>query len=141
MILLCRLYGKRDCSQFSKAQLPLAYYVVMWGRSFNWGGIISKQLSLNFAQAESPKHGDPTSFHMVSFLLDVLCAQNTFPGLYLFGKSLRYMSTCILIYSRKIGTRSFILKFVTFSHQGFIFSSLDKSVPCYPNKQRRFLIA
>jgi hypothetical protein len=50
MILFCRLYGEKDCSQFSEAWLPLAYYVAMWGRKFNWGGFISKQLSLNIAK-------------------------------------------------------------------------------------------
>jgi hypothetical protein len=79
MILLCRLYGERDYSQFSEAWLPLAYYVVMWGRKFNWGGVISKQLSLRISQAQSPKPGDPPCFHMVSFLLDVLCATKYLP--------------------------------------------------------------
>jgi hypothetical protein len=81
MIMLCKLYGERDYSQFSEAWIPLAYHVVMWGRKFNWGGIISKQLSLRISQAQSPQPGAPPTFHMVSFLLDVLCAQNTFPGL------------------------------------------------------------
>jgi hypothetical protein len=80
MILLCRLYGERDFSQFLEAWLPLAYHVAMWGKKFNWGGVISKQLSLKIIQAQSPKPGNPPEFHMVSFLLDVLCAHNTFPG-------------------------------------------------------------
>ena len=42
MILMCRLYGERDCSQFEEAFLHLAYYVVMWGKSFNWGGVLYK---------------------------------------------------------------------------------------------------
>jgi hypothetical protein len=81
MILFCRLYDEMDCSQFSKAWLPLAYHVAMWGKTFNWGGVISKQLSLKIAQEQSLKLGNPPEFHMVSFPLDVLCAQNTFLGL------------------------------------------------------------
>jgi hypothetical protein len=65
-------------SQFSKAWFPLAYYVSMWGRIFNWG-IISQQISIIIGKTQTPQLGVSPAFHMVSFLLNVLCACNTFP--------------------------------------------------------------
>jgi len=81
MILLCRLYGERDCSQFFDVWFPLAYHVAMWGKNFNWGGVITKHINMNITQAQYPKSGSPHELHMVSFLLDVLCAKNMFPRL------------------------------------------------------------
>jgi hypothetical protein len=45
MALLYRLHGEKDCSRFSEAWMPLAYTVAISRISFNWGAIISKQLS------------------------------------------------------------------------------------------------
>jgi hypothetical protein len=47
MALIYRLYGEKDFSKFSEAWIPLAYTVAISGRSFNWGAIIPKQLSIN----------------------------------------------------------------------------------------------
>jgi hypothetical protein len=46
MALICLLYGEKDCYIFSKAWMPLAYIVVIFGRGFNWGAIISKKISI-----------------------------------------------------------------------------------------------
>jgi len=51
MALICRLYGEKDCSKFSEAWMPLAYIVAISGSSFNWGVIMSKQLSTYVVQA------------------------------------------------------------------------------------------
>jgi hypothetical protein len=51
MALLCRLHGEKYCSRFSEAWMPLAYTVAISGTSFNWGAIISKQLSTCIRQA------------------------------------------------------------------------------------------
>jgi hypothetical protein len=56
MILLCILYGKNDFSQFTEAWIPLAYTIAMQGKRFNWGAIISKQLSTIIEQAQKPSH-------------------------------------------------------------------------------------
>jgi hypothetical protein len=45
MALLCRLHGEKYCSRFSEAWMPLAFTVAISGTGFNWGAIISKQLS------------------------------------------------------------------------------------------------
>jgi hypothetical protein len=49
--------------------------------SFNWGAIISKQLSTCIRQAQTPKEGETLSFYMASYLLDVICARNVFSGM------------------------------------------------------------
>jgi hypothetical protein len=53
MALLCQLHGEKDCSRFSKAWMPLAYTIAISKTSFNWGAIISKQLSTCILQAQS----------------------------------------------------------------------------------------
>lgn len=60
--------------------MPLAYIVAIFGSSFNWGAIISKQLSTNILQAQTPKDGETPVFHMASYLLDVTCTRNVFTG-------------------------------------------------------------
>jgi hypothetical protein len=81
MALLCRLHGEKDCSRFSEAWMPLAYTVAISRRGFNWGAIISKQLSTCIQQAQMPKEGETPSFYMASYLLDVICARNAFAGM------------------------------------------------------------
>jgi len=81
MILLCRSCGEKDCSQFLDEWIPLAYAIAMQGKRFNQGAIISKQLSTVIEQTHNPKPGVVPSFHMTSYLFDVVCAKNVFPGL------------------------------------------------------------
>jgi hypothetical protein len=49
--ILCRLHGEKDCSLFPEAWMPLAYTMAILGMVFNWGPIISKQLSTCIRQA------------------------------------------------------------------------------------------
>jgi hypothetical protein len=81
MALICRLYGEKDCSKFSEAWMPLAYTVAISRSSFNWGAIISKKLSINLSQAQTPKEGEVLTFYMASYLLDVICTRNIFAGM------------------------------------------------------------
>jgi hypothetical protein len=78
MALIYRLYGEKDCCKLSEAWMPLAYIMVIFGRSFNWGAIISKQLSIYVQQAQMLKEGETLTFHMASYLLDVICVRNVF---------------------------------------------------------------
>jgi hypothetical protein len=75
------IYGEKDCSKFSEAWMPLAYTVAIIGSSFNWGEIISKQLSICVQQAQTSKEGEAPTFYMASYLLDVMCARNVFAGM------------------------------------------------------------
>jgi hypothetical protein len=81
MALLCRLHGEKDCSRFLEAWMPLAFIVTISGIGFNWHAIISKQLSTCIRQAQVSKERDTPAFYMASYLLDVICARNTFAGM------------------------------------------------------------
>jgi hypothetical protein len=58
--------------------MHLEYTVAILGSIFNWGSIISKQLSTNILQSLTPEDGEMPTFHMASCLLDVVCARNVF---------------------------------------------------------------
>jgi hypothetical protein len=81
MALLYRLHGEKDCTMFSEVWMPLAYTVDISGIGFNWGAIISKQLSTCIRQAQTPKEAETSSFYMASYLLDVICSNNVFAGM------------------------------------------------------------
>jgi hypothetical protein len=61
--------------------MSLEYIVAIFESNFNWGEIISKQLSTNILQAQTPKDGEMLAFHMALYLLDVICARNVFTGM------------------------------------------------------------
>jgi hypothetical protein len=63
MALICRLYKEKYCSRFSEAWMPLAYTVVIIGCNFNWGEIISKQLSICMQQAQTEGRRDTIFLH------------------------------------------------------------------------------
>jgi hypothetical protein len=81
MDLIYQLYGEKDCFRFSEAWMPLAYSVAIFESIFNWGAIISKQLSICIQQAQTPKEGETPAFYMDSHLLDVMCTKNIFVGM------------------------------------------------------------
>ena len=81
MALIYRLYGENHCSKFSEACMPLEYNMAISGSSFNWGAIISKKLSINLSQAQTPNEGEVLNFYMASYLLDVICARNIFASM------------------------------------------------------------
>jgi hypothetical protein len=81
MALIYQLYGEKDCSKFLEAWMSLAYTIVIIGCSFNWGEIISKQLSICVKQAQTLKEGEALTFYMASYLLDVMCARNVFTNM------------------------------------------------------------
>ena len=61
--------------------MPLDFTVTISGTSFNWGAIISKQLSTCIKQAQVLKERDTPAFYMASCLLDVIYARNAFAGI------------------------------------------------------------
>jgi hypothetical protein len=67
--------------EFSEAWISLVYTIVIIGRSFKWGAIISKQISICIQQAQMLKEGEAPTFYMASYLLDVMCARNVFTGM------------------------------------------------------------
>jgi hypothetical protein len=81
MALIFLLYGEKDFSKFSEAWIPLAYTMEISRSSFNLGAIISKQLSINLLQAQTPKEGEVMIFYMASSFLDVICTRKVFAGM------------------------------------------------------------
>jgi hypothetical protein len=81
MALICRFHGEKYFSRFLEALMPLAYTVAILGTGFNWGAIISKQLSTYIRQSQMPKEVETPSFYMASYLLDIICAKNVFSGM------------------------------------------------------------
>jgi hypothetical protein len=69
----------------------LAFTVAISSTGFNWGTIISKQLSTFIRQAQVPKKGDTPTFYMASYLLDIVYARNTFIGMNLNWHSLELL--------------------------------------------------
>jgi hypothetical protein len=88
--------------------MPLAYTVAISGSSFNWGAIISKQLSINILQAQTPKDGETPIFYMASYLLDVICARNIFAGMNLSWHVVELLCMFISTFCGKIGTKYFM---------------------------------
>jgi len=69
VVILCRLYRKQDTSQFSLSYLPLIYYYVDEGESFNWGDILSANLAEDVTVIAKAQPRTFPSFHMASYLL------------------------------------------------------------------------
>ena len=81
MALICCLYEEKNCSRFFEAWMPLDYTMDLSRSIFNWGDIISKQLSTGIEEAKNPKAGEIPTFYMAYYLLDAICATNVFLGL------------------------------------------------------------
>ena len=61
--------------------MPLDYTMDLSRSIFNWGDIISKQLSTGIEEAKNPKAGEIPTFYMAYYLLDAICTTNVFLGL------------------------------------------------------------
>jgi hypothetical protein len=84
MALIARLYDEQNCTHFKDAWLLFAYTVVTIGHVFNWATILSPSLNrmIERAKKAKAKPGVVPTFYMVSYLMDVICATNIFPGVY-----------------------------------------------------------
>jgi hypothetical protein len=71
--MLCRLYGEPDASQFPLSYMSLIYYCVDEGLSFNWDDILSANLTVAITAVVEAQLGTFPSFHMSSYLLDIMC--------------------------------------------------------------------
>jgi hypothetical protein len=81
MALMCRLNGRKDCIHFKDDWIPMAHGVVTKGIVFNWGAILSQALKKDLEKAKGYSTSKGPSFHMASYLLDNVCAHNTFQGM------------------------------------------------------------
>jgi hypothetical protein len=72
VVMLCRLYGEDDASQFSLSYVPLIYYYEDNQLLFNWDGILSTKLTNAIIVVSKSQPRSFYSFHMSSCLLDIM---------------------------------------------------------------------
>jgi hypothetical protein len=77
--MLCRLYGELDAQKFRMTWVPLLYYVADVGSTFNWVDILSSSLEEALKVGKNITPREFLSFHMSSYLLDVMCICHSFP--------------------------------------------------------------
>jgi hypothetical protein len=69
----CRLYGEFDTTQFSLSYIPIIYYCMDEGTSFNWDEILYDNLTTTISSMKQAQPRNFPSFHMSSYLLDIMC--------------------------------------------------------------------
>jgi len=82
-MMMCRLFGDPDAKEFQQVWVQLMHEVCNKGTIFNWSGILSCAIvhAVNRARRVLGEN-EPAHFYMSSYLLDVICATNPFPGLH-----------------------------------------------------------
>jgi hypothetical protein len=79
--MLCRLYGEPDTTQFSLSYMPLIYFCADVGVSFNWEDILSENITVSISTVTQAQPGTFPSFHMSSYLLDIMCTTHRYPNM------------------------------------------------------------
>ena len=80
-VLMSNLHGEVDCTNFKFEWFPVAHGVMSNGIVFNWANILSQNLLKALEKAVRKPHPKGTIFYFPTYLLDVLYASNSFPGL------------------------------------------------------------
>ena len=76
VILLSRLFGRKDGSTFPDKWIPIIYQIMTSGATLNWGELISSNLD-NQLKKVHKEH----QFYMSTYIMDVICANMEFPSL------------------------------------------------------------
>ena len=74
MILLLRVFGRKDGSTFLDKWIPIIYQVITSGATLNWGELISSNFDNQLNKVHKDHH-----FYMSTYLMDVMCANLEFP--------------------------------------------------------------
>jgi hypothetical protein len=79
--LISRLYGEKFSTHVKFAWVPMIHEIIKHGKIFNWETILSNSLveAIRKSQIDAPII--PLEFYMSFYLLDVVCASNSFVGL------------------------------------------------------------
>jgi hypothetical protein len=77
--MLYRLYAEQDSSKFTLSLMPLIHYYVDEGSLLNWDNILSTSLVDFITGAKDNDHGKFPTFHMSSYLLDIMCISYQYP--------------------------------------------------------------
>jgi len=77
--MLCQLYGEPYAFHFSLSYIPLIYYCTYEGISFNWDNILSANRIVAITTVTEDQPYTFPSFHMSSYLLDIMCVSHQYP--------------------------------------------------------------
>jgi hypothetical protein len=80
-MLMARIYGEPNAANLHVSWVPLMHAIATKGITFNWSAILSTSLQYAITVARHPGPGSPSCFYMSSYMLDIVCAANPFPGL------------------------------------------------------------
>ena len=76
VILLSRVFGRKDGSTFLDKWIPIIYQIITNRATLNWGELISSNLD-NQLKKVHKEH----QFYMSTYLMDVMCSNHEFPSL------------------------------------------------------------
>ena len=80
-LMLSFLHGEANCTNFKSEWLPIAHGVMSDGIVFNWASMLSQNLLKALEKAVRKPDPKGTIFYFATYLLDILCASNSFPSL------------------------------------------------------------
>jgi hypothetical protein len=79
VMMLCRLYGKRDSNHFNSEWTPLLEEVSE-GNSFNWHKILSDNINTEVTRYRTAREkGQFVAFYMSAYIIDAICFRTPFP--------------------------------------------------------------
>jgi hypothetical protein len=79
VMMLCRLYGKKDSNHFNAEWTPLLEEVSE-GNSFNWHKILSDNITTEVTRYRTARErGQFVAFYMSAYIIDAICFRTPFP--------------------------------------------------------------
>jgi hypothetical protein len=108
VVMLCRLCGEQDASKFTLSLIPLIYYCANEGSMFNWVDILSIILVESITVVKETKPEKFPSFHMVSYLLDIMCIPHQYPKM---GWAWKPVDSSIHIYYKVLWEHNYIIEY------------------------------
>ena len=69
VILMSKIFGRKDASHFSCKWIPIIHQLITYGSVLNWGEIISSNIDIQLNKVKN-EH----KFYTGSYILDVMCA-------------------------------------------------------------------
>lgn len=79
--ILSHLHGEAECTTFNTEWIPIAHGVMFDGIIFNWASMLSQNLLKALERAMQKSDPNGTTFYCSAYLMDILCASNSFLGM------------------------------------------------------------
>ena len=76
VILLSRVFGRKDGSTFLDKWIPIIYQIITSGSTLNWGELFSSNIDVQLRKVQKDHQ-----FYMSSYLMNVMCASLEFSSL------------------------------------------------------------